>query len=468
MKKCYLTSTIKSASSKVRILGQSFGYQIFMHQIPDIWQETQGEGVTIAVLDTGCQVDHVDLVGSFRQPTSDVTDRDSHGTHVSGIITANNNDTGIVGVAPQVEVIVKKVLNDEGWGTEAMIVQGMREAIDEGADIISMSLGAPVDLPDLHNIIIEAYNKGIAVICAAGNSGDIGMLDFPGRYAETISVGALDSNNLRAEFSQTGNRLDFMAPGVAINSTIPINSYASYSGTSMATPWMSGVVALIISKHRKSGGGTPVDNVEQIREHLKRTAIDLEDVGKDDTTGFGLVDVGQAIAALEPEPVEEPAEEPEPVFDLDPFAVFENMSENIQKIQMVINGRKANIMGIEDNKVTFELVEDVRLKVSGIQANPEGRDRDNLADEWIEFENANDQAADLSNFIVQDRAGNTYTIPEGFVVEGGVKFKVRTGVGTDTETDLYWGRLSPVWNNKGDEIKVKSAEGMTIVNQFYS
>lgn len=285
-------------------MGQTVGYQISKHNIPDVWLETEGEGVTVAVLDTGCWP-HPDLQGAlisghnFWDNSSITKDGGcGHGTHCCGILGARNNTIGIVGVAPQVKILVVKVLSDEGWGYSDQVNAGIYYAINHGADVISMSLGSPDYDPDEHKAIAAAYKANIPVVCAAGNSGDVGSLDYPARHAETISVGALNEANARAEFSQTGRRLDFMAPGVAIQSTFLKDSYTVMSGTSMATPWVAGVVALMISKHRKYGGDTPLNTVEDIREHLRKTCIDLNTAGHDSMTGYGLVDVKAAMAAI--------------------------------------------------------------------------------------------------------------------------------------------------------------------------
>ena len=219
-------------------------------------------------------------------------------THVTGIITANNNDLGVVGVAPKAKVVCIKVLGDNGSGAYKWISRGIEEAIARNVDIISMSLGGPFDESGLHAAIKRAYENNIPIICAAGNAGDVHNLDYPGRYTETISIGALNADNIRAEFSQTGRNLDFMAPGVDILSTVPVNSYSVMSGSSMSCPWAAGVVALMLSKHHKKGGSTPVNTVEDVREHLKKTAIDLQDAGRDPKTGFGLIDVGHSVGLM--------------------------------------------------------------------------------------------------------------------------------------------------------------------------
>lgn len=394
---------------------QLMGYQIWKHNIPDLWDETQGEGVKVAILDTGVQSDHPDLSEriAFLYPDP-ANDAQGHGTHCAGITAGSNNEIGFVGVAPKADLFIIKVLNDQGWGTLEDVANGIYKAIDMGVDVISMSLGAPVSDEMLHDAVKAAYEANIPVVCAAGNSGDIGMLDYPGRYPETISVGALDKDNLRAAFSQTGPLLDFMAPGVDIPSTYITNAYAYLSGTSMATPWVAGVIALMIAKHRKVGGSTPVDTVEQIKEHLKWTAIDLQNVGKDDKTGYGLVDVAKAIAELDPEIIEE----------------------------------------LPD------------IIVSDMRANPPGKDSKHLNREWIAFKNIGSEPADMTGFILKDRAGWTYVFPE-FVLQPNATVRVRTGIGEDREDSLFWGMRRPIWNNKGDSCTLTTADGELVTEYAY-
>jgi len=336
----------KLETAQVTTFAQQVGYQISKHNIPNIWLDTQGEGITIAVLDTGVDPDHPDLTGSIVgtwnaiKNQDRVEDRDGHGTHCTGIITANNNNIGMVGVAPQAKILTVKVLGDDGSGSYAGIATGIRYAIQQKVDIISMSLGGPSGPEDFHAAVKEAYNANIPVICAAGNSGDLGVISYPARYTETIAIGALNDANLRAEFSETGVKLDFMAPGVDIFSTYAKGKYRVLSGTSMATPWVAGVVALMMSKHRKVGGGTPLTSVEDVREHLKKTAIDLDVAGKDPKTGYGLIDVSKALEDIAPEPTPKPnpssssSSRAAPTPDPEPT----DLSVRVDKLEQIVSG----------------------------------------------------------------------------------------------------------------------------------
>lgn len=228
-------------------------------QAPEIWKETKGKGMKVAVLDTGCDTNHPDLkerVIGGRNFTDDdqsnpdiYTDYNGHGTHVAGTIAAQENDAGVIGVAPEADLLIVKVLNKNGSGQYAWIIKGIQYAIEEKADIISMSLGGPVDVPELHDAVREAVEKGILVVCAAGNEGDgdhsTDEFAYPGCYNEVISVGAVNLELDPSEFTNSHNEVDCVAPGEEILSTYLNGKYATLSGTSMAAPHVSGALALI-------------------------------------------------------------------------------------------------------------------------------------------------------------------------------------------------------------------------------
>ncbi|MCY8231626.1 S8 family peptidase [Priestia endophytica] len=246
-------------------------YGIKMINAPSLWQEEKGKDVVIAVLDTGCDISHPDLADRIiggRNFTGgdpeDYTDSHYHGTHVAGTIAASLNEQGVVGVAPECKLLILKVLDENGSGS----YQGIIDAIDyarewrgpnqEQVRIISMSLGGPDDAPGLHDSIKKAVSADIAVVCAAGNEGDgsdrTDETAYPGYYKEVIQVGAVDEKKQLAEFSNTNDEIDLVAPGVEVMSTYPGNKFAKLSGTSMATPHVSGAIAIIINKEEKEFG----------------------------------------------------------------------------------------------------------------------------------------------------------------------------------------------------------------------
>ncbi|AQQ51855.1 S8 family peptidase [Planococcus lenghuensis] len=237
-----------------------------MIQAPEAWDEADmGAGNVIAILDTGCQRDHPDLAdriiggrnftADFDEDETNFEDNNGHGTHVAGTAAASYLESGIAGVAPRASLLIVKVLNGEGSGDYAGIIGGIHYAIDwegpngEKTSVISMSLGGPEDVPELYAAVKRAVDAGIPVVCAAGNEGDASPATdefaYPGAYNEVIQVGAVDYKRSIAEFSNTNDAIDLVAPGVKIYSTYPGSQYASLSGTSMATPHISGALALI-------------------------------------------------------------------------------------------------------------------------------------------------------------------------------------------------------------------------------
>ncbi len=280
---------------------QQAGWMITAFDLPHAWAHSQGEGVKVAVLDTGCDLDHPDLVDNLLPginilfPGKPPEDHAAHGTHTGGIIAAVNNDIGMVGVAPKAKIIPIKVLDDRGNGTLNDVAKGILAALSLGADIITMSLGCPTPLPQLQKVIQMANSKGVAIFVAAGNAGKTKEIFYPAAYKETIAIGAIDENFKRAAFSNTGKNLDFMAPGVNILSTVPDNWYAMMSGTSMATPFVAGIAALLLSAARKEG--KILKGADDFRNKLREHCLPLQGEGAGDMFygGFGIISVKDLI-----------------------------------------------------------------------------------------------------------------------------------------------------------------------------
>jgi subtilisin family serine protease len=260
--------------------------------IPGVWTETMGDGVKVAVLDTGIDINHRDLENAIID-TEDFTgdgveDFNGHGTHCAGIIGARLNDVGFVGVAPKSQLLAGKVLGNDGRGDLSRIAEGIDWAVQKGAHIISMSLGGTVSSNILFKAIHMALTNGVFVICAAGNEGSLfqNSIGYPGRYGSVITVASHDRNGNRSGFSSSGGEIDIMAPGSNIWSTYKNGGYAELSGTSMATPFIAGMAALIVSKHNKEPNNkTPLENNEDLRNHLLRMAA--HPGYHDNETGYG-------------------------------------------------------------------------------------------------------------------------------------------------------------------------------------
>ena len=276
---------------------QKIGWEITAFNLPKTWEWTQGEGVTVAVLDTGADLEHEDLIGNllpgknFVNPKLPPQDDQGHGSHVTGTICAANNKLGTVGVAPKSKVVPVKVLDSKGSGKLSDVSNGVIWAADQGVDFITMSLGSPNPSKILHDAIKYASSKGVVVWCAAGNAGKTHNIFYPAAHPETIGIGAINENFDRAGFSCTGPDLDFLAPGVKILSTVPKNWYAILSGTSMANPFAVGIGCLLLSYNRKKGLDLKLNNAQDYINFLKRYTISTSQfAGQHAFEGFGIID----------------------------------------------------------------------------------------------------------------------------------------------------------------------------------
>ncbi|MEM4024325.1 S8 family peptidase, partial [Pyrobaculum sp.] len=226
-------------------------------------------------------------------------DRNGHGTHVAGIIAASLDNVGVAGVAPKVKLIAVKVLSDSGSGYYSDIAEGIIEAVKAGAAILSMSLGGPSDSSVLRDASYWAYQQGAVQVVAAGNSGDgnpsTDNVSYPARYSWVIAVAAVDQNGVVPTWSSDGPEVDVAAPGVNILSTYPGGRYAYMSGTSMATPHVTGVVALI--QAIRLAYGKRLLTPDEVYQVLTTTARDIGTPGFDVFTGYGLVDAYAAVAS---------------------------------------------------------------------------------------------------------------------------------------------------------------------------
>jgi subtilisin family serine protease len=289
-------------------LAETIDWHLSAYGIPEAWKTSRGRGIRVAVLDTGIDAAHPDLAGTllegrdFTGSASGCADRVGHGTHVAGLIAARQDDRGVVGICPGLAedgggLLVAKVLADDAGGLDSWIAAGVDWAVERGAHLVSMSLGSPQPGTSLYQTIRRATAAGVFVICAAGNHGSDDSVDYPARWPEAIAVAAVDRHGRAAPFSSRGPEVDVAAPGQDILSTYPGARYAKLSGTSMATPFVTGVVALMLAKHRQLESHTPVKTVDQLREHLARTADDAGSPGKDPAYGHGLINPRSMLAA---------------------------------------------------------------------------------------------------------------------------------------------------------------------------
>jgi len=286
-----------------------------------------GSGVIVAVVDSGVDYNHEDLannmwvntgetpnngidddgngyiddyhgydfIGSLYTtiaPDNDPQDEAGHGTHVAGIIAAENNALGVRGVATGVKIMPVKVLDIQGTGFDSDIVSGIEYAVDNGANIINLSLGSSTASNALKAGIDYAVAHNVLVVAAAGNEYSFSKPSYPAAYDSVVSVGAITEDGFKADFSNWG-KVDVVAPGDDINSTIPGNLYARYSGTSMASPFVAGVAALVMQKQGTTG------NPKATRHVLETTATDFSIYsGSDYVSGYGKVNALAATGTL--------------------------------------------------------------------------------------------------------------------------------------------------------------------------
>ena len=259
----------------------------------DLTGNNTGAGVKVAVVDTGIDLKHSDLnvKGGFNaiNARKSANDDNGHGTHVAGTIAALDNDFGVVGVAPDAHLYAVKVLDRNGSGFLSDVIEGITWAVNNGMQVVNLSLGTSADIQSFHDAIIAADSARIVIVAAAGNNG--GSVIFPAAYDETIAVSATDNTDALAGFSSRGPEVTLAAPGVDVPSTWKGDSYKTISGTSMATPHVTGSAALAIAR-----------GVEDVQGTLESSADDLGAEGRDDFYGHGLVDAEEAATGTQAKP----------------------------------------------------------------------------------------------------------------------------------------------------------------------
>lgn len=280
-------------------------YGVSLINAPAFWDRSfKGQGINIAVIDTGCDREHEELsdniIDGFNFTNDDdgdptnITDYSGHGTHVAGIIAASNKN-GIIGVAPKAKLLILKVIGKDGSGDYKNLIRALNFAIEwrgknnEKIDIINLSLGGPNDDKDLKNVVEKAVSQNIFIVAASGNNGDGSEITdeilYPGFYKEVIQVSAIDEQLNPVFFSNTNINIDFLAPGKDIHSTFPNNTYAKLSGTSMAAPHVTGAIALLLNLFKTQN--IPI-NFEQIYLYLASHSLFLNGYSSK-TQGNGII-----------------------------------------------------------------------------------------------------------------------------------------------------------------------------------
>lgn len=274
-------------------------------QAPDAWEINTGStSVVIAVIDTGVDLAHPDLDDKivpghdFVNDDDDPQDDFGHGTHVSGIAAAEtNNGLGVAGISWGARIMPVKVLDYSGTGTYYDVADGIVWAADQGAHILNMSLGGPQPSSVLEDAVNYAWDKGAVLVAAAGNDGTNWPI-YPAAYQNVIAVAATDRNDQPAYFSNYGHYIGVAAPGVDILSTFP-GGYLSWQGTSMASPHVAGLAALVFSVDESQTNAA-------VRQRIEETADDLGSPGWDEYYGYGRINSYRALSGAPPAPTPTP------------------------------------------------------------------------------------------------------------------------------------------------------------------
>jgi len=257
------------------------------------WQKTRGQGVRVAVIDTGIEGDHPDLKANVKgginvmTPGTSYYDDNGHGTHVAGIIAAADNGTGIIGVAPEAELFAVKILDQRGEGSALGVIRALDWCMQNRIDIANMSFGTDQYSRAMEEAIKTARRNGILIVAAAGNDGVPGTVDYPALFDETVAVTAVDQRGKLASFSSIGPEVDLAAPGSNIISTYRWGTYSRLNGSSMAAAYISGAAALLKAKY-------PGEDVNQLHRRLMSGARPLKGSDKK-LTGAGIVRVDASL-----------------------------------------------------------------------------------------------------------------------------------------------------------------------------
>ena len=273
---------------------------------PEAWDIATGQSIDIAILDSGIAKDHPDIAEKVTKTynftwTASTDDLSGHGTHVAGIAAAlTDNNQGVAGVSPNARLMSGKVLDDRGRGYYSWIVNGIYWAVDNGAEIINLSLGGSAPSFTLEKALDYAHENNVIVVAAAGNR-DSSWPHYPAYYDTVVAVGATDSDDQKSHFSNYGDWVDIVAPGEVILSTFLNNEFAYYSGTSMATPFVSGALANLLSVNPEM---TPTEALDLLYDNTDQIA------GTGEYWRTGRLNIFKALDAYNEQPLVSPSPSP--------------------------------------------------------------------------------------------------------------------------------------------------------------
>jgi len=253
-------------------------------QAPLVWNRTTGHGVKVGVIDTGVDFGHPDLRHSLERGINLLhrfalpQDDNGHGTHISGTIAAANELQGIIGVAPRSTIYPVKAFDYNGTAFVSDIILGIEWCVRNRMNIVNMSFGMQTKSKALLDAVNNAYRSGVLIVASSGNDGQIGHIDYPARYKNTIAVGATNELNRIAKFTNRSSFIDIYAPGERIVSAWPRGKHREMSGTSMATSHVTGAIALLLAL---KPGLSPA----QIKAIIKSSAKPLRNSKAPQSTG---------------------------------------------------------------------------------------------------------------------------------------------------------------------------------------
>ncbi|MEV7615286.1 type VII secretion-associated serine protease mycosin [Streptomyces sp. NPDC089799] len=324
--------------------------------LDELWAESKGKDVRVAVIDTGVDRANPQLSGAidvgagkdFIDGKGDGTnDTVGHGTKVAGLIAARSNKgTGFVGLAPEATIIPIRQNDGQGKGNAETLSKAIDHAVDKGAQIINISQDTDAPLGEnsmLGQAVKRAVDKNVLIVASAGNDGLNGQKrkTYPAAYPKVLAVGASDRNNERAAFSQPGTFLSVAAPGVDMLSTVPGFGQCVDSGTSFSAPYVAGVAALLKAQHKD---WTPEEIIWQIQQTAERSVK-----GRDDYVGWGVVDPVRAVTQDHERPrppVPDPGPPPAAAPDVAPLQLAETAQEREERLGTYALGVAAVLIAV--------------------------------------------------------------------------------------------------------------------------
>lgn len=284
-------------------LGESVDWSL--SNAHDLWKQTKGEGVKVAVLDNGCDLTHPDLVNQI-DSHADFTKRGfvkgNHGTPVCSLIAGEENGSGIIGGAPKVRLHVGQVMYGNS-GLISWMIDGIYWSIDVvNADVINISAGFPVGDAECEKAIRYGLAKGKLFAIAAGNDGRDNSVNYPAKW--TGGIASFNRARQLSRFSSRGPEIICACPGEGITAAAPGGGHSIVDGTSFSAPFFAAMASLVLAKHKLVGGKTPLRNQEELIEHVKEAVDDLGATGFDNGWGWGALLPDKFLGREEPNPMQ--------------------------------------------------------------------------------------------------------------------------------------------------------------------